>query len=232
MIVVLITWYPPQEYPTPQPKIIEQISDDLLELAQLFFDATQSLHNLDLESREILVQAARLRSATLHLTKKKPFISALGLIQSQRDQVLSIESQRSLAGVIAMIHGRLKAKDLDTLDFSSAQQQVILTISAILRIAGGLDKSGIGAAEVERIEQSEGGLWIVVSGQGTDLDSSPAEKAADLWEKLGYPEISVLLPEQAAIRSAPFPSPMSRIGMHPDDPLSEAWPQGDDLSFC
>ena len=122
----------------------------------------------------------------------------------------------------AVLQDRLKARELDKLAFTPAQQQEILTLSAILQIAEGLDQSEDHSTIIEQIELSEDGLWIVVSGPQAELDGDSAEKRSALWMKLGYPEISVLLPEQAALRAAPFPKPLDVIGIHPHDLLSEA----------
>jgi CHAD domain-containing protein len=200
----------------------EPTSDHIGELALGIFDGTQVLHGLSQQNREVLKQATRLRKSRLRLTKKKSFQTALRLVNSQVGLDLSEESQRSLAGVTAVVQDRLKAGGLDKLAFTPAQQQEILTISAILQIAEGLDQSADHSTTIEQVEVSEDGLWIVVSGPQAELDGDSAERRSALWLKLGYPEISVLLPEQAALRAAPFPKPLDVIGIHPHDLLSEA----------
>ena len=196
--------------------------EHIRELALVLFHGTQRLHAFGFESQEILEAAAGLHNASMARSKKKPGLPALELVRSQVDLNLSEAGQRILAAVIGHQRGNLKRKDFDQMELSASQQFEVLTLSAILRIAKGLDESGSGNTAIQKVELIEDGLWIVVQGPCAATDATNAKENADMWEKIGYPKVDVILPEQAAIRSMPFPEPQEMIGIQPGDPLSEA----------
>jgi len=197
--------------------------EQLLELASSLFHHTQALHDLGLESQEILEQAIRMRATPLGLSKKKkPYQTVLKLIQSREDQDLSESGQRLLAAILVLQRGMLKEKDLAHLDLLPIQQREALTLWAILRIAEGLDHSGSGETHILSVDPSDSGILIVVEGPAAALDAVAAQRQARLWKAIGYPDIEIMEPEEAAIRMLPFPEPSETIGILPADSLAEA----------
>jgi len=197
--------------------------DHLLELAASLFFHTHALHGLGMESQEILEQAIRMRAAPLARSKKKkPYRVALDLIQSRTDQDLSESGQRLLAAILVFQQGKLKRKDLARLGLPPTQQREALTLSAIIRIAEGLDHSGSGKTCIQSVEPSDSGILIIVEGPAASLDAPVGQQQARLWKRIGYPDVEILEPEEAAIRILPFPEPTDTIGILPADSLVEA----------
>ncbi len=205
--------------------VVEQSNqpNHILELANSLFFHTQALHQMGLESQEILEQAIRMQNLSLSFSKKKnPYQALLKLIQSHLDQDISEAGQRQLAAIILFQQGRLKQKELAHLGFPPSQQREALTIAAILRIAEGLDHSRSGETRIKSVEPSDSGILIIVEGSSALLDAPVGQQQARLWKRIGYPEVEILEPEEAAIRMMPFPEPTETVGILPADSLAEA----------
>ena len=87
---------------------------------------------------------------------------------------------------------------------------------------------GLAEVIIESVEPSEDGMWIIVSGPAP---STPSRATTPLWRKIGYPKVEILHSGEAALRRLPFPEPLEKIGILPDDPLSGGRAQSDALSF-
>jgi CHAD domain-containing protein len=192
------------------------------DLALTLFDRTRPLHNLNEDGRNLLELAASLYLLPIPRRRKKPLQAALGMVQAQVQQELNPEEQCALAAVLAYHHHKLKQKDIECLEISPLRQRQALTIAALLEIAIGLDHSGSGQTVIEKVEPTPEGMWIVVSGPQATADAAEAQENAHLWEKIGYPAVEVLEPDEAAIRQLPFPEPMGQIGLLASDSLAEA----------
>jgi CHAD domain-containing protein len=190
--------------------------------AVILFDHTRPLHDLDQDSRLILELAARLQSQPIPHARKKPYKAAVAFVKAQQAPGLTAEDERVTAAVLAYHQKKIKRKEIDHLDLSPIQVRQVLTITALLRIAVGLDYSGSAQTRIQSIEPCDDGMWIVVDGPNTATDAVAAQHNARLWVKIGYPNVDVLESTEAALRLTPFPEPMNSIGMNCDDPLSEA----------
>jgi CHAD domain-containing protein len=197
--------------------------DHVLELALALFDGTLPLHDLGEDGHSLLEMAARLRKTPLRGgKKKKPHQAALDVVRARAGSELSDDNQRTLAAVLAYHQGKVRRKDLKRFELSPVQERQTLTITALLRIASGLDHSNSGQTILQKVEVTPEALWIVVDGPKAASDSLAARQKAGLWEKIGYPPVQVLEPAEAAIRLMPFPKPAEHIGLTRDDTLAEA----------
>jgi CHAD domain-containing protein len=197
-------------------------AEHIREQALILFDRTRPLHDLNDNSRAILEMAARLNNRTIPHTRKKPYKAAVAFVESQLAPALSEEEAQVLAAVLAYHQKKIKRKEIDRLDLSPIEMRQVLTITALLKIAVGLDASGSGQTCIRSVEQNENGMWIVIDGPEAAKDAAAAQHNARLWTKIGYPNVEVLESAEAALRLTPFPEPMERIGITRDEPLAEA----------
>lgn len=197
-------------------------SEYICEAALLLFDRTQPLHELDERSRQITAQAGLLYDQALRLPNKKPLKPVRNLVKSQFGNEIPAEIAEELALVVALYTGRIKPKKILRMDLPTLQQRAIVTVSAMLMIAAGLDNSESQSSTIEDIQETWEGIWIVVNGPQALLDVNAANQAARLWEKIGYPPINVLESTEAEkIRETKRVMEES-LRLTPDDPLSEA----------
>ncbi len=197
----------------------QHVRDQALRL----FDRTRSLHELEESSRCLLETAALIYNVPFPPGKKKPINAARKLIQAQvYEEPFSLEAQEVLAAVLALQHDQIKRKAVRRLDLSPMHEREALTLAAILRIAVGLDQGSSQQTVIDRVELARGELWIAIAGPDVETDAPAAQHNARFWEKIGYPPVKILLPEEAKARFMPFPEPLEVIGMQSDDSFAEA----------
>ncbi|MBN2550841.1 MAG: CHAD domain-containing protein [Anaerolineales bacterium] len=201
-----------------QPASLEHVR----ELALVLFDHTRPLHALGEDSRHLVDLAALLKETSIGGTRKKALRSIRELVQEHVAEEISLDRQNLLGAVIAYYQGIIKRSDFERLDLSPQQQREALTIVALLRIATGLNDSGSEQTVIKQVELGRREMWIVVEGREVVNDAAAAEHQARLWAKIGYPEVKVLEPAEAASRFLPFPPPVESMGIEPGDPLAEA----------
>jgi hypothetical protein len=192
------------------------------ELVLTLFDQTQPLHELSEMNRQVLGMAAMMVDQSLHLTKKKPLKAVQKMIKSEFGDEQTLGMEEMLAPVIALQTERVRRKDGVRMDLPPLEQRAILTLAALLKIAAGLDASESQSTRITQVESAREGMWIVVDGPQVQVDAPAAEREARLWEKIGYPKISVL--EQAeAERIKESYSPVIEVTpISPTDTLAEA----------
>lgn len=221
----------PQDSLSASPKAAEiAVDEELLppspeyvrDLALVLFDRTRPLHALGEDSRHLLEIAALLKDASIGGARKKALRYVRELILEHVTEGIDSDRQNLLGAVVAFYQGIIKRSDFERLNLSPQQQREALTITALLRIAMGLNDSGSGQTVIKQVELGRREMWIVVEGKDAVNDAAAAEHQARLWAKIGYPEVKVLESAEAATRFLPFPQPAETIGIEPGDSLAEA----------
>jgi len=198
------------------------VARHVCDLALIIFDRTQALHGLSESSRNILEKAAYAYDSPLPKPNRKLYQTILVWLRFQADQNLASEDQESLAAVITYRNREIKGKEIGKLGLSAMQEREVLTLSAILRIAHGLNDSGSQQTNIQKVEAARDGVWIVVDGPNAIADAAAAQHDARLWAKIGLPEAHVMESSEAAVKLLPFPKPTEQIGIAPTDLLAEA----------
>ncbi len=194
----------------------------LAELALILFDNTQPLHEIGEDGRLAIQAVAILANTKLSQAKKKLIQNTLAVVHDQFESQLNEEIENLVAATLAFYQKKIKRKNFDALELSPIQQRQILTLTAILQIATGLNSSKKHQTSIEQIEIKPDTIWIVVDGPDALSDATTAQHNTSLWTKIGYPEIEVLETKEAALLRLPFPEPQEKIGILPSDDLAEA----------
>jgi len=212
----------PETAASPEKEEVQPHNQHILKQALILFDRTKPLHGLDDSSREVLENACKLDNTPFPGIKKNPVKDAKLLVTKNMEGELSADQINVLASIILFHSGKIKRKGISKLNLSPIQQREVQTLSALLRIADGLDRSDTQATSIQHIESSRNGIWIVVDGPEATTDASEAQQNARLWFKIGFPKIKIMEPEKADTKLVPFPEPMTAPGIEPVDPLAEA----------
>ena len=212
----------PETNSSPEKKGPEPHTQHIQKQALLLFDRTKPLHGLDASCREVLENACKLDNVPFPGIKKNPIKDAKILVKENVAEELSVDQINVLASVLLFHSGRIKRKDISKLNLSPIQQREVQTLTALLRIADGLDRSDTQATTIQHIESSRNGIWIVVDGPEAITDASEAQQNARLWFKIGFPKMKIMEPEKAETKLIPFPEPMTEPGIESTDPLAEA----------
>ncbi len=212
----------PETTSSPEKKGALPHNQHIQEQALILFDRTKPLHGLDDSCRQVLANACKLDNMPFPGIKKNPIKDAKLLVAENLEEELSADQINVLASIILFHSGRIKRKGISKLNLSPIQQREVQTLSALLMIADGLDRSDTQATTIQHIESSRNGIWIVVDGPEATTDASEAQQNARLWFKIGFPKMKIMEPDKADTKLIPFPEPMTAPGIEPTDPLAEA----------
>jgi CHAD domain-containing protein len=215
------------------------------ELALSLFDRTQGIHHLGDSRRRVLKEAALLLEFEPPVKGKRSIQTIRNWIRTQTLEEFSPEEQTALAAVITFQAGKIRQQTISRLELSPAWQQDVLALTALLRIASGLDHSRRGQTRIRQVEPGPGGLWLVVEGskavrdaEAAGMDTSDlvatkevtsdvavAQHNAQLWEKIGFPHIRVFdvsAAERERSKYPALPEPFQSPGVLPGDSMAEA----------
>ena len=191
-------------------------------LALTLFDKTRPLHDLKKGSRQVMELAAKHHQLPLPKGKKR----SIGYVRKELKKALKEEITAGdleiLSAVVAIQRGRLKRKDVDRLDLSPIQQRATLTLAALLRIAAGISDGGKHKTTIQQVNPGTDRVWIVIDGPHAAGDAVVGQHKANLWSKIGYPEVKVLQASEKEGKLLLSPEPTDQIGLESCDPLAEA----------
>lgn len=159
-------------------------SKQVTELALSLFDQTQSLHQLTEKDRLLLQYASLLHDIGWSKGQKGHHKSSLLLIFNEPSLPFSVKD-RSLIGNIARYHrkGLPQPSHYHYMDLKPSQRKKVRLLSAILRVADGLDASH--AALVKQITVQTHSKSVTIDGETTGdcrSEESSVQKKKDLFE--------------------------------------------------
>lgn len=191
-------------------------------LALTLFDHTRLLHNLSDQSRHVLSMAALFCHGWPSYDPQQSFANPNDLIWLDALEKPTNAVIETLTHVLAIYHHHVRVKDLQQCSFPPEYLREIRTLTALLKIAENLDSSRSQTTHIQRIEPVEGGLWLVIQGPNATDDAARANKAARMWQRIGYPKIRILDEATATAELLPYPVPVDSPGITPQDSLADA----------
>jgi CHAD domain-containing protein len=195
----------------------EHRRDLVLEL----FDATQPVHYLPIEQRRLLEVSALLQYLTENQDDPSSDKSGYLFILTNPLTDLTEGENKIVEAVLSSLHG--KVADAEKLSREADGQTQ--TLSALLRIAQGLDASQTGETIIDSIEVDSRGFIVLISGPKANLDARKAKKGAKLWNRLFKQKMRFRVVYQLgedSDRRLEALLARDKPGVKPDDSLSEA----------
>lgn len=172
----------------------EQHSTQVCRLALKLFDDLRPWHNLADEDRELLEFAALTHDIGYHISHKKHHKHALYLIMNADLKGFQQEEIEIIANV-ARYHRRStpKARHSHFDILTPAQKQRIRSLSGLLRVADGLDRSHFQNVRDFRIEVTDQTITIYLDTIGDpQLEIWGAMRKSELFEKLFNRTLSII----------------------------------------
>jgi len=239
----------PQPQPEPQPLTVlfkrymvdrahaRRVADHAVDL----FDHLHAFHQLPHERRSLLETAAQLHNVGLTVDAARHHEAGRDILLLHPPEELDKE-ERLMVAFAAYVHRRrMTLEQLDELlsqDFAGLPTQAredALTISALVRMANGLDYSKTRTSELAQVVTRGGVLAFEVAGPYAAVDAARAQEGSDLWHLLFETKLEFnparlddeLVPrygEEAALATAdllPDEYP-ERAGVSADDTMVEA----------
>ncbi len=188
-------------------------------LAGQLFDALLPAHCFPTRLKDVLEAAALVHNVAYELSPDNHHEIGRDIILKHPIQGFSIDEQRMLA-LLTAFHRKKVRPDREPLfaDLDGRQQREVLGLSAILRIADGLDFSQTQTTTIGEIRLNESQVLIVIEGADSDLNAARAEKLSDLWEN--QYEMAVQVWERYPMDAVR--ADMVRARLEPDLTLPEA----------
>jgi exopolyphosphatase/guanosine-5'-triphosphate,3'-diphosphate pyrophosphatase len=172
--------------------LAERCDDDLVhsahvsDLALQLFDATASLHRLDVAARDYLEAAALLANVGLVISHSKHHLHSYYVIRNSDDLTGFTDNEIEIIAMVARYHRKSapKASHPDFARLDARSQEVVRVLAAILRVAIGLDRSH--DQRVRTVGASREGRTLVIEATGVtpgtnlDLEFYSAGERSDL----------------------------------------------------
>jgi CHAD domain-containing protein len=154
------------------------------------FDHLNAFHGLPHERRSLLETAAQLHNVGLTVDAARHHEAGRDILLLHPPEELG-EEERLMVAFAAYVHRRhTTPEELDEMpsqDFAGLSTQAredALTISALIRMANGLDYSKTRSSELARVATREGVTTFEVAGPYAAVDAARAQEGSDLWHLL------------------------------------------------
>ncbi len=183
-------------------------------LTTALFDALHPLHQLAPRARELAEAGALLHNVALAIDPANHHTAGRDIIAAAQLAGFT-QAERLTLACVAAFHRKTVRPEMEPLfqALNPAQQRETLVLSALVRIADGLDYSQtqstrVVSVDLEQASDAETPIHLRVKGPHSHEDAARAEKKSDLW--------------RALFRPLRVSGRMTRPGLSPDDTLAVA----------
>ena len=207
------------------------------------FDRLMGMHGLSPERRPLLETAAMVHNIGRASSQDKHHTAGRDILLSYPPEELD-EEERLVVALTTFLHSRqLTSKKVDRKtskpffnDLSKRGRDEALALSALVRIADGLDYSQTQSSELGEIAAGARGVELEVTGPYAAIDAARAEEKSDLWTLLFDRTLRfrpvpsdvelMVLGEDGSDAETPAPMVADELPQHPDlypdDTMGEA----------
>jgi hypothetical protein len=149
------------------------------------FDATVNLHRLPTSERALLEAAGLTHDIAFKADAPRHAELGHDIVLSQPLEGFSDDERRMIACMIAL-HAKKSYADREAayLQLPQELRYDALALSAILRIADGLDSSGTQQTTITDIQIKPEAVAVTVDGPQAEADARQAQAKADLWNRV------------------------------------------------
>jgi len=206
------------------------------DLALTLFDTTAGMHGLPPERRGLLEVAAILHNVGFALYPARHQTAGRDIILEHNLAELTRLEQQMLACCTALDRRRFRPKRLEKEPSYRALPEEVrhdtLTLSALVRMADGLDVSMTQSTVLGGVQVVDQGILLLVDGPAAEEDAARAQRKADLWNHIFDVPLRFIAPGQPAVWAQPVEVAVAELalpteklkapGVLPDDAMSEA----------
>lgn len=188
------------------------------------FNLTQPVHKLDTRYRRVSYIAGLLHNVAYAAGRPRHHSRGRDILLNTPLSDVTDEERELIAVAIAFHRKRWKqtrlGKEEAFTSLKTNQQPIALIISALVRIADGLEHSHSQTTNIIRTYVRASGIEIAVNGPFAAYDGSRGNEKTDLWQEItGIPIIVRLYDERL---DGVLEPPPGVIPLHPSDRMDEA----------
>lgn len=169
------------------------------DLALHLFDQSKPIHKLSGKARRLLETGALLHNVGLNINQPLHHIVGRDIVLD--DPLLDLnEDERAMIACLVMFHRKKVQAHLEPafLRLRKKDQQMVLRLAALLRIADGLDYSESQSTTIASLEIDKKSVALHLAGPHTDEDLPRARKKADLWHTVLDYRMNIMQVDDAA----------------------------------
>ncbi len=164
----------------------------IADLALALFVETRPIHGLPDKKRHLLELAALLHQVGASVDPSSYHLAGRDIILGDRLPDLSDTERAMVACLIAFHRKKVRPEQEPAyVSLSKKNQQAVLRLAALLRIAHGLDASNTQSTVIEQCETDNKQLVLRLHGDHSGQDGAFALAQADLWYKVLDADINV-----------------------------------------
>ncbi len=187
-------------------------------LSLAIFDAVAGRYALPERLRPLLESGALLHNVGMTTNPPEHHLVGRDIVLRHPLGDLSRRDQAIIACMVAFHRKKVRPQiEPAFLSLGKKSQPVALQLSAILRVADGLDYSQSQTTGLVAVDVAEGGLLLCLDGPHAAGDGARAAEKADLWRKVFGEALAV-----SAVSDAGAP-PVAEAEEHPGAPLFAPW---------
>ncbi len=181
-------------------------------LALALFDQTRPVHRLPPGLRRVLHAAALLHNAGVEIDEPRHHTAGRDLLLGLKLRGFTEWQQRVIACAVRFHRKRVKPQSEPTFAaLSTSRRRQTLALSALLRVADGLDYSQTQTTGLLGVLIAPDGVTLRLDGPNAAADAARARKKADLWVDTFHTRLDTLTqPDPTATLAAlaaPAPAP-------------------------
>ncbi len=203
--------------------------------ALALFDHLGAFHKLPAERRSLLETAALVHNIGLGSDTDRHHTAGRDILLTTPPQELDEEERLMVAMTTYLHRKRITSKKLDKktskeafTDLPRQAQDEALILSALVRLADGLDYSQTQSSELGQVARKDRLIDIEVTGPYATIDAARAQEKSDLWQLLFGMELR-FRPAHVELDLMPYAEPEQTAEV-PIDLMPEKPPEHPDLS--
>jgi len=154
-------------------------------LAVQIFDATMNIHRLPQNCRPLLEAAALVHNVAFELDPPNHHLRGRDLIMATEIRGYSDDERRILACTTSFHRKKVRPEAEPVyMELAPELRRDVLALSAILRVADGLDHNYAQLTTIREIHTAANEVTILLEGPHAAEDAAQANKKADLWNQV------------------------------------------------
>ncbi len=166
-------------------------------LAMQIFDATVNLHRLPQNMRPLLEAAALVHNIAYEIDPPNHHLRGRDILMNTPLRGFSEDEQRILACTTSFHRKKVRPEAEPVyLELPEDLRRDALALSAILRVADGLDHSQTQSTTISELHLNANEVEIMVTGTHAAEDAAQAQKKADLWGQVFPTTVRVFEPQE------------------------------------
>ena len=208
--------------------------------ALMLFDKLDDFHNLTPKDRPLLKKAAFLHNIGLASGAKGHHKKGRDILLKNPPEELNSEERLMVTLTTYLNRKKMTYKTLEKkkskkvfANLSDKAQNEAITLSALIRLADGLDYSQSQSSKIDQVTENNGKVELIITGPNATEDAARAQKKSDLWhllfktklrfsaEEVAFDHISSLEEDKATHNAPPRELP-TLPNIKADDSMGEA----------